>query len=75
MEPIHKLNVKERLTRLALLSVPFRRETHSPTYLAVAGLMLLIFTLVIVGIVGGWLGSNVFADHARRIFEWTRPAG
>jgi hypothetical protein len=47
---------------------------RSPIYLIAAGLLLLIIVMVIVGIVGGWLGSNVFAEHARRIVQWAWPA-
>ena len=77
MKPIHKLNEtpKERLQRVAALARPFRREMRPLTYLIAAGLLLLIVVMVIVGIVGGWLGSNVFTEHARRILEWTWPAG
>jgi hypothetical protein len=77
MNPAHKLNEtpKERLVRVAESSQPLRRELRGRNCLIAAGLLLLLFTLVVVGIVGGMLGSDVVAGYARRISEWARPAG
>lgn len=77
MEPDHKLNEspKQRLERVAAQSAPFRWELRSPTSFTVIGLALLIATLLIVGVVGGYLGSHVVGDYAQRIWQWAWPTG
>jgi hypothetical protein len=66
---------KERLERVAKSSEPFRRELRGPKYLIVAGLLLLILSVVVVGTVGAILGSDVVSQYTTRIMEWARPSG
>jgi ABC-type Na+ efflux pump permease subunit len=77
MNTARKLNEtpKERLERVARSSRPFRRELRGPNYLIAAALLLLFLSMVVVGIVGGTLGSNVVAEYARRIMEWVGSPG
>jgi len=60
---------KERLERVASASRPFRRELGGPNYLIAIALVLIILSIVAVALIGGTLGSNIFAEYARRIME------
>lgn len=63
---------KQRLEHIARSNKPFRRELWGPKYLIAVGLLLLLLVLVVVGSLGGMLGSDVIRGYARRIFEASR---
>lgn len=66
---------RERLLRMEKTSWPFRRELSGPTYLIAATLLLLLVLLVVIGVAGGTLGWESLQGYARKIVEWTLPAG
>ena len=75
MQPIDLLHEtpRQRLLRLESYSSPFRSTARSPIYLTGLGLLLLLLTMIIAGILLVTVGSGLLGPHIEQIEKMASP--
>ena len=72
IRPVHQ-TPKERLQYIASQSKPCPHEVAPRNYLTAIGLLLFMLSMIVVGIMGGMLGSEIFGQYIRRVMESVLP--
>jgi hypothetical protein len=69
---VHKIHEtpKERLERTQRYSLPRKRKVGGPWYLVAAGLLILIFALLAIGLLAGLPAMEIMRAHAEQILRY-----
>ncbi len=68
----HGQSPKQRLVHVEKLSRPFQRTVFGPDYLIAVGLAVMLLALVVIGLIGGTLASDIVGGYARQVLQWVR---